>query len=116
MIERHVLLKDYDDVLDRSRRVAVVTGGCAIAGPAQIDVIASALIARARSLVPRMLSIPPWNVVARGPTRSATRTLTGEGDGAMNEIFRREKFRVTGASQFHVTMINANDKKEPASG
>jgi hypothetical protein len=52
---------------------------------------------------------------ARGPTRSATRTIAGEFDGAMNEIFRREKFRVTGAIQFRVTTINGNDKIEPAS-
>jgi hypothetical protein len=41
-------------------------------------------------------------------------TLTGEFDGAMNWIFRCEKFRVTIASQFRVKTINANDKKEPA--
>jgi hypothetical protein len=43
-------------------------------------------------------------------------TLTGESDGAMNRIFRRGKFRVTGARQFRVTTINGIGKKETRDG
>jgi hypothetical protein len=43
-----------------------------------------------------------------------TRTLTGDRDGAINEIFRHDKFRVTGASQFCVADINGSGKKKPA--
>src|SRR5271165_317244 len=77
--------------------------------PQQIVVIASAPIVRASSLVPRILSIPPWNVVcARTNSIRERRTLTGEFDGTMNESFRRHKFRVTGASQFGVATINGD--------
>jgi hypothetical protein len=34
----------------------------------------------------------------------------------MNGIFRRDKFRVTGARQFRVTMINGKGKKETRDG
>jgi hypothetical protein len=62
-----------------------------------------------------MMSIPPWCVVCGRTNSIRDRTIAGEFDGAMNEIFRRGKLRVTGASQFCFAIINADDVKKPAS-
>src|SRR5260370_29642633 len=73
-----------------------VVGPAAITGALHIAAIASAPVARAKSLVPRIVKIPPGNVCVRGQKRSARgATLAGENDAAMNEIFRDDQFRVT---------------------